>query len=728
MTPLNFVQGDTLYVRDDLGHARLWRVQSRKQAGYLLQPLDDGDPQTWSDVQIADLYFARRLTIHPFNVRKMSERAVEAIEKTWEFWPEEARRTAERRKAYVDEVERVKDSTGTMLEAYQLAADNVHQSEVSRWHTQDLVAYGQAIEKLKRRRSLGPIAVSADPTSAVPLPIKPKAYTVRDWYIRYSNNGRDIRLLIPYHHKRGNRKPRFPKLFGDRPDQYKLMATVCGEVWLSQLKVTKSYVWKRYKKRCELNGLRPLSYRTLRLYINKTYDDFAEFRARHGSRAAYLKYGIFERRRPPERPLEEVEIDHCLLDIWIIDPISGKPVGRPWITAIIDRATRAILGVHISYEASYASVQRAIAHALWPKDLRDFDDITNTWDCHGLWDILFTDNGKEFRGDSLKATANILDFSIIFLPVKSPWLKGVIERFWQTLNIQVFSHEEGSTLATSKDHYDPRKSTTMTMEELRKLVLQWIVDDYHQAEHHTLKCSPQQRWHELVNLYPVRPVPSFDFITQLTGEVIKRQISNVGVQIDGLLYADRDNNYKVLKSLIRRRGGQSKEWMVRRDPQDFGRVWILDDEIGQWLELPCTEPAISNGVSKYQHRIHTRLAKQIVSKGKPVTTRHLAQARADAEAQAQKILQEADTARGTLRAARYASSPGFVTPMGALQPEQLDLGIAADVAKSNESSSAQAMDKANLKTAEKGVVALSEPQRPSFDYDAAIAEEMASWA
>ena len=38
--------------------------------------------------------------------------------------------------------------------------------------------------------------------------------------------------------------------------------------------------------------------------------EFEEFKARHGSKAAYLRFHLFRRREAPEVPLSEVEVDH----------------------------------------------------------------------------------------------------------------------------------------------------------------------------------------------------------------------------------------------------------------------------------------------------------------------------------------------------------------------------------------------------------------------------------
>ena len=224
--PLNFMVGDTLSVQNCDGLLELLRVVERKRSGYLLKPLDDNDASTWSDDRIAEAYFQRRLKIHPCNVFRLPEAAVEVIEKTWEYWPAEIRCEAERRLEYVREVDLVRCDHPTLLAAYQAAADAVHSRRRVDWAAEDLFSAGErsAQRRSRKRRATDP---QTDPEKSLPElkdPVKPNAYTIRNWYLRWSGFGRDIRLLIPYSHKRGNRRARYAREVGDCPDSYKLMA------------------------------------------------------------------------------------------------------------------------------------------------------------------------------------------------------------------------------------------------------------------------------------------------------------------------------------------------------------------------------------------------------------------------------------------------------------------------------------------------------------------------
>jgi putative transposase len=442
------------------------------------------------------------------------------------------------------------------------------------------------------------------------------------------------------------------------------MDDVIERAYMSMPRKCKKLSYRIYVSACDTHSVIPLSSTTFCKRIRKNYTDREEYALRYGARAAYLKFGVFDQTKLPERPLQEVEVDHCLIDLIVVHPDSRKPIGRPWLTALLDRATRVVLGMHLSFEApSYACLQRALAHAIWPKNLHGVEGLKDDWPCHGVPEFLICDNGKEFRSRSLRASEGLLRFKVVNLPFKSPWLKGSLERLFGTIGVQVFSWQQGATLSRTPEFYDPVRRAERTLAEVRELLLRWVVNDYHRERHPRLRCSPIERWRQLTELFPVRPVPDFDHIVRLTGAIVDRQISNVGVPHEGLLYSDK----AVLERLLARRGGIQKNWLIRVDPYDLGEAWILDDEQGDWHCLPCTNQAISRGVSRFQHKLHQVTARRNLPRGQPVREQDLARAREACEA-AVASLHSAGAKTGAMaRAARYATGGDYFTGMpGAL--------------------------------------------------------------
>ncbi len=69
------------------------------------------------------------------------------------------------------------------------------------------------------------------------------------------------------------------------------------------------------------------------------------------SNAARGKFKAIKKGLTPKRPLELAQIDHTLADIVIVDEIERRTIGRPWLTLVIDVATRLILGFHLTLDA-----------------------------------------------------------------------------------------------------------------------------------------------------------------------------------------------------------------------------------------------------------------------------------------------------------------------------------------------------------------------------------------
>jgi putative transposase len=68
-------------------------------------------------------------------------------------------------------------------------------------------------------------------------------------------------------------------------------------------------------------------------------------------------------------PLQLVQIDHTLVDVIVVDEIDRKPIGRPWLTLVVDVATRIMPGFHLTLEARCAtSVALALSMAVLPKE------------------------------------------------------------------------------------------------------------------------------------------------------------------------------------------------------------------------------------------------------------------------------------------------------------------------------------------------------------------------
>jgi len=67
-------------------------------------------------------------------------------------------------------------------------------------------------------------------------------------------------------------------------------------------------------------------------------------------------------------PLEQVQIDHTVIDVIVVDERDRRPIGRPYLTIAIDVFTRCVPGMVVTLEApSAVSAGLCLAHAACDK-------------------------------------------------------------------------------------------------------------------------------------------------------------------------------------------------------------------------------------------------------------------------------------------------------------------------------------------------------------------------
>lgn len=122
-------------------------------------------------------------------------------------------------------------------------------------------------------------------------------------------------------------------------------------------------MWSVYcllSDKCEEKGLIAPSYKTFSQEIKKrsSYDQTLK---RKGRRAAYSQssfYWELNRTTPRhgDRPFEICHIDHTQLDVELLCSRTGRNLGRPWATFLIDAYSRRLIAVYLTFDSpSYRS-------------------------------------------------------------------------------------------------------------------------------------------------------------------------------------------------------------------------------------------------------------------------------------------------------------------------------------------------------------------------------------
>lgn len=429
----------------------------------------------------------------------------------------------------------------------------------------------------------------------------PAPMSVYKWWRRWQGASRDVTALIPKPRRKGYSTIAFSKpvrrLLDDiiYEDYFKVEAFTVQDAY-DRLK----YQVSQHNKK-SIKTLRMPSRASVFRYFSKL-DRYDVLVAKKGKRYAKQELratggGIY-----PDYILGRVEIDHTPLDLIIVDEETFLPIGRPNLTCLIDKCSRAILGYSLSFEPpSELSVIRALRQALFPKaTLKErYPDIDNDWLAYGIPMTLVVDNGMEFHSHMLRQLCYELNIELVFCPKKEPQFKGCIERTLGTLNRQTSHRCAGTTFSNINDRgdYDSVSKARVTLSEANELISQWIVDVYHQTRHSITRYTPDYLWKEgLTSVEPRLPESRDAFDLASARPYKQRRLAH-----DGIQYLYLNYNSPGMQT-IRRNPLFKGKVDIRVNHEDLGFIWVHDYANDEYIKVPCTQMDYASGLTLLQHQ------------------------------------------------------------------------------------------------------------------------------
>jgi putative transposase len=174
------------------------------------------------------------------------------------------------------------------------------------------------------------------------------------------------------------------------------------------------------------------------------------------------------------------QCDHTPVDLLLVDQ-HGEILGRPWLTTVIDTYSRCIIGINLGYDApSSQVVALALRHAILPKHYGSEYRLHEEWGTYGKPEHLYTDGGKDFRSNHLQQISVQLGF-VCHLRDR-PSEGGIVERPFGTFNTELFSSLPGYTGSNVQERpEEAEKEACLTLRELERLLVRYIVDKYNQS-------------------------------------------------------------------------------------------------------------------------------------------------------------------------------------------------------------------------------------------------------
>ncbi|MCT7296350.1 Mu transposase C-terminal domain-containing protein [Ralstonia sp. CHL-2022] len=333
-------------------------------------------------------------------------------------------------------------------------------------------------------------------------------------------------------------------------------------------------VQKANTTRIETEWLRVPGLRTIQRRINQVsaYDRAV---ARFGLKEAERRLSFRGPSRRVSRILELVEIDHTPMDLIVADE-DGVAIGRPVITVVFDRFSRCVLGFSLSLAGHGThAVFEAIRHALLPKTYLQtrYQDLDLQWECHGWFERILMDNGREFH--ALAVVDALLSLGIVseYAASRDPNDKAFVERFLRTLNYSFIHRLPGTTL--SKIHqrigFKAEDEACITLEQLNRMIHVWILSHYHLRPHSGLGGRPPiEVWRESAEAFPPRLKYNADDLNIELGETSESALQHYGIDLNTFRYAS-----PALAQLYRLLPTKSKV-QVKWPSFDMGYIWVWD--------------------------------------------------------------------------------------------------------------------------------------------------------
>jgi putative transposase len=369
------------------------------------------------------------------------------------------------------------------------------------------------------------------------------------------------------------------------------------------------------------------------------------------------------------RPLARVDGDETKTDIFIIDEIKHLWLGRAYITVLYEAYCHAISGFYMGFEPhSVLAYTRAIRHSILPKTYiaQEYPVINNRWDIHGQAELYNLDNAMAVHSKDFEKIAADLNTIILFDPRESPWFKGLVERFFKTLNTELLHTLPGTTfshLAEIDGDYDPQKCAVVPYGLLMLMFHKFIVDIHLQKPNRGISDTPALRWANFVHELPPPLPPSAGDLDIILGRRLNKKIWHYGIEIDRLFYQS-DELGRLLKRLARKRI-EHPLVDVSAPPGDMGYIYVFDPEARSHIRVPVPEEyrEYANGLSRHAHKVHLQYTRKYL---KGVTDVHaLSRAQGDIWRWALEASRLNDTV------ARYMENHSRDNPSGALVSSEL---------------------------------------------------------
>lgn len=385
-----------------------------------------------------------------------------------------------------------------------------------------------------------------------------------------------------------------------------IVKSIIENDYLTKYNISKATVWRSINRECAYKQLKEVSYSTISDIINRIDKKARErFRNLKQSKAIYDDVARGYADRDALHPLDIIQIDHTRLDMQVIDDQTGLTIDRPWITVGIDVFSRMPWCLYVSFEAPSANVVRkAIQHGVFFKNTKKIYDTETEWEAFGIPNVIYVDNGMDFKSSDIKRLVNeSLKSEIMHRPVRIPKYGAVIERLFRTINDELIHNILGTTKSKFADlgEIKPEEEASLTLNQIRKILTIYMTDMYPIRDHRGLPVyskTPLNRYHDGCNEagFPewieTSEEERYKIEFMLT---LKKPYTRDGIRFGNRIYKSEECNDII--------GQKETKYVVKYDPDDISHIYLKHPKKERFIELLAVSPSYEQlvGVNAYTY-------------------------------------------------------------------------------------------------------------------------------
>lgn len=458
------------------------------------------------------------------------------------------------------------------------------------------------------------------------------ARTIRRWVANYRkaievwNCG--YAGLLPKTKNRGNKNSKLPD------NTIEMIKETVEQEYETKKQKSKYIAYSSLVNKCLERGVVAPSYKTF-LRAIKNRPVYEQTLKRQGRRAAYKHepfYMQLEMKTPRhgDRPFEICHIDHTELDIELVSSRTGKNLGRPWATFLMDAYSRRILAVYLTYDApSYRSCMMIVRECV-----RLYSRMPQT---------IVVDGGKEFHGTYFETLLARFEVNKKTRPPAKARFGSVCERLFGTANTEFVHNLMGNTQITKNvrqvtKSVNPKGQAIWTIGALYDRLREWAYEFYDTVEHPALGQTPREAFESSLLISGKRtnmmiPYDEYFRIYTLptTGKGSAKVAPGYGVKIKYIYYwSDAFRDPEIEKTQVN----------IRYDPFDGGIAYAYVK--GQWVVCTSEYYMIFKDRTEKEIQMATeeiRKQKSIHGKNFTITAGSIAKFLAPIEDQESQLLQ-----------------------------------------------------------------------------------------